>query len=554
MALYRFEAKIISRSGGRNTLNAAAYRTGKTATSAAAYRHGTELTDERTGETYDYSRKRGIEGSLILAPADAPAWAQDRQQLWNQVERIEKRKDSQLARDFIISLPHELDAKQRRELLTDFLQRNFVDQGYLCDVAYHAPHGKGDDRNHHAHVMVPMRRIDAGGFAAKKERPAGNPQTAWQAELAHWRKDWADTANRHLEAAGRPERVSHLSLIEQGLDRQAEPKQGPVATQMEREGRESHAGNDRRQVQADNAARAALKADMANVVSLAAEIIRRGAMDEVPEDKAREQVSRIEEAAKQLDEQERQHQARDSFKKRLDDEAEEARKGRAGGQADPAQPDAAQRNSDIADPNARYHIALGKHYDVKDPYASLARAAMEEHGAFVKQQEALRQQGVAEKDPEKRADIELRRRIEGFDYMAITEHRIAGLSDTIVGREDSPRGIIGREQAKAYQEQADKLREQRAERQAIRERGQAQPAPSSTKEQMPSQQAQPKARGNETTDRQTEVTDRKAETSDRKSEVTDAMAERIARMEAAGAAAKARLVERGRTGGRGGRG
>jgi hypothetical protein len=114
MALYRFEAKVISRSGGRSTLNAAAYRTGKTATSAAAYRHGAELKDERTGQTYDYSRKRGVEGSVILAPAAAPAWAQDREKLWNEVERVEKRKDSQLARDFVISLPHELDADQPR--------------------------------------------------------------------------------------------------------------------------------------------------------------------------------------------------------------------------------------------------------------------------------------------------------------------------------------------------------------------------------------------------------------------------------------------------------
>src|SRR5271168_2281538 len=121
MALYRFEAKVISRSGGRSTVNAAAYRTGKTATSAAAYRHSAAMTDERTGQTFDYTRKRGVAGSEILAPEEAPAWALDRQKLWNEVERVEKRQDAQLARDFVISLPHELDQRQRRALLAEFL-------------------------------------------------------------------------------------------------------------------------------------------------------------------------------------------------------------------------------------------------------------------------------------------------------------------------------------------------------------------------------------------------------------------------------------------------
>lgn len=573
MALYRFEAKVISRSGGRSTLNAAAYRTGKTATSAAAYRHGAELKDERTGQTYDYSRKRGVEGSQILTPANAPAWASDREKLWNEVERVEKRKDSQLARDFVISLPHELDADQRRALLTDFLGRNFVEKGYLCDVAYHAPHGKGDDRNHHAHVMVPMRRLDADGFARKKDIPTSNPHAVWGAELAQWRKDWADTTNRHLEAAGRPERVSHLSLVAQDIDREPEPKQGPVATRMEREGRESHAGSDRRQVQAENADRAKLKADMANVVNLAVEIIRRGKVEEVTDAQAREQPRRIDEAAQQMQAQEterRQQQARDDFKKRTEQEAEEARRDQVKNRTQPTgdaaatrpQQDAAQRNGDIADASARYRVALGNHYDVRDPYASLARAAMAEYGAFAKQQEELRQQAAAEKDPAKRYDIDLRRRIEGHEFMAITEHRIAGLSNDIAGRENSPRGIVAHAQADMYQDEANKLRAERAGRQAEREqqqRGASGEPPPSRAAQARAAEASPPPES--TRGERQEVAQKlgdlakavsRGELSDKDMEMTDAKAERIARMEAAGAASKARLVAGGRTGGRGG--
>src|ERR1700732_2296644 len=120
MAIYRFEAKVISRGGGRSTVEASSYRAGKwatatavragkCATSAAAYRAAAVLEDERTGERYDYSRKRGVLGAEIMLPEGAPSWMMDRSALWNAVEIIEKRKDAQLAKDFVISLPHELD-------------------------------------------------------------------------------------------------------------------------------------------------------------------------------------------------------------------------------------------------------------------------------------------------------------------------------------------------------------------------------------------------------------------------------------------------------------
>jgi hypothetical protein len=253
MAIYRFEAKVISRSGGRGAVSSAAYRTGKCATSAAAYRAGAKLTDERTGESYDYTRKGGIAGAEIITPEGAPAWMQDRSRLWNEVEKVEKRKDAQLARDFIISLPHELTAEQREALTKEFVREQFAARGYVADIAWHSP-DKGEGLNHHAHVMVPLRKVEGNGFAAKKERaPEGqHPAAAWKDELGHLREAWANTANRHLERAGLDIRLDHRSLAERGIDREPEPKQGPLATQIEREGRESFAGNDRRAVKARN--------------------------------------------------------------------------------------------------------------------------------------------------------------------------------------------------------------------------------------------------------------------------------------------------------------
>lgn len=477
MALYRFEAKIISRSGGRSTIGAASYRTGKCATSAAAYRAGAQLTDERTGVTYDYGRKRGVLGAEIKLPEHAPVWMGDRQQLWNAVERIEKRKDAQLARDFIISLPHELDPTQRKALLDEYLDRNFVQQGYVCDVAYHAPHGKGDDRNHHAHVMVPMRKVTIEGFAAKKERPEGNPHAAWQTDLARLRKDWADTTNHHLEHAGRPERVSHLSLADQGAGREPEPKQGPIATQMEREGRESHAGNDRRAVHARNAELAALKAehaavsaDIGNLVSLEVERTRRNPMREItPQEielehyKEQAQLRQMADMAERL----RLDQERVQREAEQGKQLEEEQKRQEQEKRDQAARDA--QAGEIADAQNRHRIALGHHYDIRDPYGSMARAGMEEYATFIKQQDELRRQISSEQDVERRDQLELRRKVEANEYTALLCDRNAGHSVVISGRTDDHQAELDRQRA---QEHRNFAQEQRAQYEAIQKRQQ----------------------------------------------------------------------------------
>jgi ATP-dependent exoDNAse (exonuclease V) alpha subunit len=134
MAIYRFEAKVIARSQGRS------------ATASAAYRAAESIEDERTGTVFDYTRKRGVLYAEIITPPDTPAWMEDRAKLWNAVEKAEKRKDAQLARDLLLSLPHELTLAQRRELVREFVASEFVAEGMIADVAIHAPDRGADDR------------------------------------------------------------------------------------------------------------------------------------------------------------------------------------------------------------------------------------------------------------------------------------------------------------------------------------------------------------------------------------------------------------------------
>lgn len=93
MAIYHLSMKIISRSSGYS------------AVASAAYRSGSLMLDERTGLTHDYTRKSGVAEAVILTPATAPVWCTNRAELWNAVEKAERRKNSQLAREIELAIP-----------------------------------------------------------------------------------------------------------------------------------------------------------------------------------------------------------------------------------------------------------------------------------------------------------------------------------------------------------------------------------------------------------------------------------------------------------------
>lgn len=213
MALYHFHAQALSR--GR----------GDSAVAAAAYRSGECLEDERTGETHDYSRRKGVEHAEIITPDQAPEWSRDRAQLWNQAEQAERRKDAQVAREVDVALPAELSERERRGLVREFVRQQFVSRGMVADVAYHS----GQGRNPHAHVMLTLRRLDGDRFAAAKEREWNDKD-----RLQQWRSSWARHTNRALKRGGHDERVNHQTLRAQ---RQAALARGDdqAAAKLDRE-------------------------------------------------------------------------------------------------------------------------------------------------------------------------------------------------------------------------------------------------------------------------------------------------------------------------------
>ncbi|WP_020227808.1 MobQ family relaxase [Acidovorax sp. MR-S7] len=227
MAIYHLSVKTISRSAGRS------------ATAAAAYRAGVEITDERTGEIHDYTRKGGVESAELVLPAGAPEWAADRAALWNAAEQAETRKNSTVAREFEIALPEELSPAERARLARDFARELVERHGCAADVCIHAPGKDGDDRNHHAHILLTTRRLGPEGLT-EKTRELDDQKTGSKL-VTQWRERVAALTNERLRENGIEARVDHRTLEAQGIEREPTRHLGPAATAIERRtGQPSH--------------------------------------------------------------------------------------------------------------------------------------------------------------------------------------------------------------------------------------------------------------------------------------------------------------------------
>ena len=129
MAIYHLSIKVISRGKGKSAVAAAAYRAGET------------ITNEYDGITHSYERKGGVVHTEIMLPDHAPAEYTDRAVLWNAVEKVERYKTAQLAREIEIALPAELSREQNIALARRYVKDFFVHRGMCADVCIHY---KGD--------------------------------------------------------------------------------------------------------------------------------------------------------------------------------------------------------------------------------------------------------------------------------------------------------------------------------------------------------------------------------------------------------------------------
>lgn len=178
---------------------------GKSAVYLTAYNNRLRARDERTGDLYNYTKKSDLYYSEIMLPENAPERFRDAVTLWNEVEKIEKRKDAQLSRYFIIALQKELTPEENKKLLKKYLKKNFTSKGMIADFAIHDAEGN----NPHAHVMLTMRKVNAQGF--------GNKVREWNdpALVEIWRKKWSYEVNKTFKDLNIKKGISHLSTLRQ---------------------------------------------------------------------------------------------------------------------------------------------------------------------------------------------------------------------------------------------------------------------------------------------------------------------------------------------------
>lgn len=192
MAIMHMQFKILKRSEGKSSVY------------LSAYNNRLRSIDERTGQVWNYTKKEDLYCSEVLLPTNAPSRFRDSVTLWNEVEK-QKRRDSQLSRYFIVALPVELDAQQNRQLLKNYLKKNFVNSGMIADYAIHDI----DSKNPHAHVMLTMQEITNTGLG-KKVREWNNP-----ALVEFWRRKWAFEVNKTFRDLKINNSISHLSFLRQ---------------------------------------------------------------------------------------------------------------------------------------------------------------------------------------------------------------------------------------------------------------------------------------------------------------------------------------------------
>lgn len=252
MSICHCSIKNISRSSGRS------------AVACAAYRSGEELEDVETGITHDYRKKTGIAFAEIFLCKNAPERFQNREELWNEVEKIEKAADARLAREIEVAIPRELSLEEMKNLVAGYAKM-LTEEGMCVDAAIHLKVG-----NPHAHLMCTTRKIKADGTWDQKEKkvyaldefgnkiPVIDQETREQKigargrriwkrvtvaandlnakeNVEKWRKMWSEHCNAYLEPE---QRIDHRSYERQGKkDVIPTIHEGYAAREMEKRGK-----------------------------------------------------------------------------------------------------------------------------------------------------------------------------------------------------------------------------------------------------------------------------------------------------------------------------
>lgn len=215
---------------------------GASAIASAAYQSGERLRDLATGELFRYARQERVAETGIVLPDSAPAWAQERETLWNKATEAwsEGSANRLLARRIVVALPRELSYERMRECVERLCQ-TFAKDGHACDWAIH----DAESGNPHAHILVSANAIDASGFvkaAAQKRlklyicRRDGAERQIAAADWKSAKHDGWEKVFRYRMEDGSEIRFTQSEAAEHGLGNESRVTKTPVSITTKADG------------------------------------------------------------------------------------------------------------------------------------------------------------------------------------------------------------------------------------------------------------------------------------------------------------------------------
>lgn len=187
MSIYHMSMSNVSRAHGSSSCATLSYISGRA------------VREERTGQTYSYGRAERVVCTETMIPDYAPSAFSDPSNLFNAIESFETSENARTAKKICVALPREFDLQTSRQVIEDYIKRNFVDKGYCATYAIHYDK---DGNNPHAHILIPNRQLAKdGSWNAKRKMtyqlddrgnrvPLIDPKTGAQKVDSRGRKAW----------------------------------------------------------------------------------------------------------------------------------------------------------------------------------------------------------------------------------------------------------------------------------------------------------------------------------------------------------------------------
>ena len=270
MSIYHMSMSNVSRAHGSSSC------------ATLSYISGQAVREDRTGQTYQYGRAERVVCTGTMIPDFAPAAFSDPAQLFNSIERFEQAENARTAKKICVALPREFDLQTSRQVIEDYIQRNFVAKGYCATYAIHYDK---DGNNPHAHILIPNRQIARdGSWNAKRKMtyaldekgnrvPLIDPKTgqqkvdsrgrkAWKRinavanplddrqTLKQLRASWAEVCNERLQPA---DHIDARSYADQGKEQIPTVHEGYAARAMAERGEVSERVELNKQIREANA-------------------------------------------------------------------------------------------------------------------------------------------------------------------------------------------------------------------------------------------------------------------------------------------------------------